>query len=107
MKKEILEFFEGFFKKLPLSLLCGFGVGSFIILFMDTGYLNSNKITQSNLFIAMINYNPLLFWISFFIGVLWSNSLIKEMRMLSYKKFIFYRLPIILILYIAVFFLGK
>ena len=106
MKEELKEIFEGIFKKLPMNLFCGLGIGFFTILTIDLADLNTLKTLHSNPLATLINHNPLLFWTSFLVGFLWSNSLIKEMRILTYRKLI-YRLPILLIWIIGMYFLKK
>ena len=106
MKEELKEIFDGVLKKLPLTIFCGLGVGFFTLLLTGIRELNNIKIVHENAFNSIISHNPFLFWISFLVGVLWSNSIIKEIRILSFRKAM-YRMPIILIWLIAMLLLNK
>jgi hypothetical protein len=77
------------------------GIGFFTILSVAMKELKIIEITGNNPFKTIINYNPLLFWISFFVGFLWSNSLIKEIQIITLNKFLV-RFPIILVWLLAI-----
>ena len=101
MKEEIKEIFSGMLKKSPLNFLCGCGFGFFTQLLVDLPDLSSGSVTSGNLLSMALNHNPILFWISFSVGFLWSNSLIKEMQNINYRKLLI-RLPLILAWIIAI-----
>jgi hypothetical protein len=101
MKEEINELFRGMTEKLPLNLLCGFGVGLLTQILVGLSDLDSGVGISGNLLYMVLNQNPILFWISFSVGFLWSNSLIKEMQKITLRK-LFIRLPLILVWIIAI-----
>lgn len=101
MKEEINELFKGMTQKLPLNLLCGLGVGLLTQLLVGLPEFNSGVGTSDKLLYMVLNQNPILFWISFSVGFLWSNSLIKEMQKITLRKLII-RLPLILVWIIAI-----
>ena len=101
MKEEIKEIFSGMLKKSPLNLLCGFGVGWLTQLLVVLPDLSSSLGAGNNLLSMELNQNPILFLISFSVGSLWSNSLIKEMQNINYRKLLI-RLPLILVWIIAI-----
>jgi len=101
MKEEFKEIFKGIFNNLPLNIFCVLGIGFFTILLWDMKELKFIEIIDNNPFNSIINYNPPLFWISFFVGFLWSNSFIKEIHIFTMNK-ILVRFPIILVWLLAI-----
>jgi len=101
MERELKEIFNGIFKNLALNILCGLGIGFFTILSVGMKELKIIEIIGNNPLKTIINYNPPLFWISFFVGFLWSNSLIKEIQIITINKFLV-RFPIILVWLLAI-----
>jgi len=101
MERELKEIFNGIFKNLSLNIFCGLGIGFFTILSVGMKELKIIEIIGNNPFKTIINYNPPLFWISFFVGFLWSNSLIKEIQIITINKFLV-RFPIILVWLLAI-----
>ena len=101
MKEEFKEIFKGIFNNLQLNIVCGLGIGFFTILSVGMKELKIIEIIDNNPFNSIINYNPPLFWISFFVGFLWSNSLIKEIQIITLNKFLV-RFPIILVWLLAI-----
>ena len=99
IKEEVKEIFSGMLKKFLLNALCGYGFG--LLTQLQVGLPDLGSGTAVNLISMLLNQNPILFWISFSVGFLWSNSLIKEMQNINYRKSLF-RLPLILVWIIAI-----
>lgn len=93
MKEEIKEIFSGLHKKFIINVVFGFGLALYSLFMFNQKEIN--KLNDITLY-KIIENNPMLFWISFFLGFIWSNSLIKDIHLITYKKLL-YRMPILLI----------
>lgn len=106
IKEGFNEIFSGMFQKIPLNLFSGLGIVFFTVLVTDLENLNQVKQVGNNPFLAFVSHNPPLFWISFLVGFLWSNSMTKNLQTITLMKFI-YRIPITIIWTLAIFLLSK
>ena len=99
MKQEIKEIFSGVFssKKFAPNLLGGIGVGSCSYIFVPP----KNISLDQNLFINLIESEPLVFIIGFIVGYIWTNMLVKETNKVSMRK-LYFSLPIIVIWLLSV-----
>ena len=84
MIEEIKEIFSGMLRKSPVNLFYGLGLAMFSILFFDSQDIMTNKGSYNNMFYAILDKNPACFWLSFFVGFIWSNSMIKELQVFTF-----------------------
>jgi hypothetical protein len=84
-KQNLKEIFEGIFsvKKLAPNTLGGLGLCSFSLVWG----VRANISMDQNILIELIKTTPVYFCISFIVGFIWMNALIKEANPLTWKKY--------------------
>ena len=99
MKKEIQDIFNGIYNKSGINISNAFGLGLFTnLIFSNKSDVIklSDQVGIANV-ITIINLNPILFWSSCVLGFFYCNSLIKEVHIITFRKFQMNAIPFILI----------
>tara|TARA_B100000768_G_C10962120_1_gene242146 strand:- start:98 stop:412 length:315 start_codon:yes stop_codon:yes gene_type:complete len=99
MKQEIKEIFSGIFsiKKVGPNFLGGIGVGYYSYIFVPPKNISINQ----NIFLDIIESEPLVFIIGFIVGYISTNMLVKETNKVSMRK-LYFLMPIIVIWLLSV-----
>ena len=106
MKEIFNDIFGGMLKKMPINFSVGVSWGFFTIILRGDMDTSNCVLICDNLLVTIINQNLWLFSVGVLAGFLYSNSLIKDLQILSLKKAM-YRFPIVLLWVLAMFILGK
>jgi hypothetical protein len=95
-QSELSQIFSGpFLKKFNMNVFGGLGFTTLLMFY--------SKPDQAYSLYQWMD-TP-LFWILLILGFIYTNSMISEVRNISFRQ-MYYRLPIVILMFLAIYFLG-